>query len=37
MNVRNEFMMKLVAEATEKLATELADPENPEYREVIKK
>ena len=37
MNVRNDLMQELVAEVTEKMSTDLASPDNPDYREVIKK
>lgn len=37
MNVRNELMKELVQETLNRMREKLADPKNPEYREVLKK
>ena len=37
MSERNKLMKELVDEVLSRLSSELADPENPEYREVLKK
>ena len=36
MNYRHELMKKLVDEALERLQTEIAQPDNPKYAQVIK-